>query len=489
MSYVPGFSNDVFISYSHLDDRTVEGTGWVSDFHRRLQIEVDQELGTRVQIWRDPRIGPADAFARDLDRQLRGSAMLIAILSPGYLNSPWCEWELAGFAGPRRTGDLWVETKCRAIKIVKRPADADAHRVRVLSETGSLKFFDVDEASGRAHELKAGSDRFNTLLTDLAAEIAIVLRKMRRARSVWLGTAPDRLRDQRERVRRELDAHGYRAVTTDGEPQDQHRDAVRTAIGDSSLSILFWDRSDPTAADRASAASAAERDVAIDEGARQIVVVRGRPESASQPWYDLVTTDRASNAEWLIEPPMHTLLHTVLQMLATPFEPERREPAPPASRAASPAPDRGRAGRMVRVYLVCDRPDHPLLLPNRARNLRDHLLSLGFEVKVPLAEDSDAAEFSRDNRNKLRQCDGVLLYWGTARQSWFDERLGELVQARGWRRGRDFSAVAAYVADPQNPVKQNYETREVDELIKQFERFDLSDAKLLRFCERLGQPA
>src|SRR5262245_32030946 len=416
--------------------------------------------------------------------------MLIAVLSPGYLNSPWCEWELAGFAGPRRTGDLWVETKCRAIKIVKRPADADAHRVRVLSETGSVKFFDVDEASGRAHELKVGSDQFNTVLADLAVEIGIVLRKMRRARSVWLGTAPASLRDQRERVRHELEAHGYRIVTTDTQSPDERRDAARTAVGDSSLSILFWDRSAPAAADDSTAASAAERDAAIEEGARQIVVVRGRPESTSQPWYDLVTTDRAGNAEWLIEPPMHTLLHTVLQMLATPFELERRQPSPPpnAGPGPGPVPER-RAPRMVRVYLVCDRPDHPLLLPNRARHLRDHLLSLGFEVKVPLAEDSEAAEFSRDNRNKLRQCDGVLLYWGTARQSWFDERLSELVQARGWRRGRDFVAVGAYVADPQNPIKQNYETREVDEMIKQFERFDLADAKLLRFCERLGQPA
>jgi hypothetical protein len=149
----------------------------------------------------------------------------------------------------------------------------------------------------------------------------------------------------------------------------------------------------------------------------------------------------------------------------------------------------GRPQRLVRVYLICDRQDHPLLMSNRARNLRDHLLRLGFEVKVPLAEGDDAAEFSRDNRNKLRQCDGVLLYWGTARQSWFDQRLGELMQARGWRHGREFVAVGAFVAEPATPVKQNYETREVDELIKQFAAFDLTDARLMRFLERLARPA
>ena len=58
----------------------------------------------------------------------------------------------------------------------------------------------------------------------------------------------------------------------------------------------------------------------------------------------------------------------------------------------------GRPQQLVRVYLICDRQDHPLLQSNRARSLRDHLLGLGFEVRLPLAEGDDAAEFSRDNR-------------------------------------------------------------------------------------------
>jgi hypothetical protein len=36
-------------------------------------------------------------------------------------------------------------------------------------------------------------------------------------------------------------------------------------------------------------------------------------------------------------------------------------------------------------------------------------------------------------------------------------------------------------------VKQNYETRELDELIKQFDELDFADARLVRFVARLGQ--
>jgi hypothetical protein len=199
--------------------------------------------------------------------------------------------------------------------------------------------------------------------------------------------------------------------------------------------------------------------------------------------------------EWLIDPQPNVLYHTVLQMLRAPEEPDvAGAEAVPASRVANMnpeqtagKPDVARPQKLVRVYLVCDRADHPLLEPNRARNLRDHLLGLGFEVKLPLADHAAAAEFSKDNRNKLKQCDAVLLYWGTARQAWFDQRLGELMQARGWRHGRAFVAIGAYVGDPENSVKQNYETREVDELIKQFDNLDLADTRLVRFVERLGE--
>ena len=182
----------------------------------------------------------------------------------------------------------------------------------------------------------------------------------------------------------------------------------------------------------------------------------------------LLAIDQGVNVELMADPTPHALNHTMLQMLERPVEPTKPQ-------------------RLVRIYLVCDRQDHPLLQSNRARHLRDHLLQLGFEVKTPLAEDGDAAEFSRDNRNKLRQVDGVLVYWGTARQSWFDQRLGELTQARGWRRGREFTAIAAYVSDPESPIKQNYETREVDLLIKQFQELDLTDERFTQFVHKLNE--
>ena len=509
MAYVPGFNNDLFISYSHIDDQAVDGPGWVADFHQRLAIEVEEALGKRVSIWCDKRITGATDFTKDLQKQIRGSAMLLAVVSPAYVESEWCDWELRGFAGSRRIGDLWVDTKCRAVKVIKRPTDHS--KLRVLAETEGMKFFDVDAATKRAHEIDWSSGLLKSRLTELADDIGFILRTMRKARSVFLGMASPSQRDQRERVRQELSGRDYRVLTVPDDPDDRPM-RVRAAIEDSALSVLFSDRT--AAADQAvEALAAVEREVALDQRAKQIVVVHESSDAASQPWDEPGATGRGSaNVEWLIEPQIHTLYHTVLQMLGTPAEAAPPDPAPaeashPAPPTAShpalptagiPAPPPGVAAnlqpapaseagprKLVRVYLVCDRDDHPLLEPNRARILRDHLLTLGFEVKLPLA-DHDDSQFSKDNRTKLKQCDAVLLYWGTARQAWFEQRVGELEQARGWRRGKEFAALGAYVADPGGPVKENYETREL-ELIKQLDSFNLADVRLVRFVERLGQ--
>jgi hypothetical protein len=456
MVYVPGFANDIFVSYSHIDDQAVEGdVGWVSDFHRRLQIEVEEELGARVKIWRDARLGAAADFSRDLDRQVRGSAMLVAVLSPGYQGSAWCEREAKGFiAGTSRAGDLWVDGKCRVIKVVKRPA-----AIGLLPETLPLTFYETDQASGLSFEIDGKSDQFKRLLGKLASEMGHVLRAMRKGRSVFLGSA-SALAPQRDRVKRELEARNYRVVVSPRTSSAEPHDIVRPALKECSLAILFDSQGEQTSGGGADELARDERAIAAEEGARQLVVLRDQP---------LLAIDQDVNVELMADPTPHALNHTMLQMLERPVESTRPQ-------------------RLVRIYLVCDRQDHPLLQSNRARHLRDYLLQLGFEVKTPLAEDSDAAEFSRDNRNKLRQVDGVLVYWGTARQSWFDQRLGELTQARGWRRGREFAAIAAYVSDPESPIKQNYETREVDELIKQFEELDLKDERFARFVQRLTAP-
>jgi hypothetical protein len=95
----------------------------------------------------------------------------------------------------------------------------------------------------------------------------------------------------------------------------------------------------------------------------------------------------------------------------------------------------------------------------------------GFEVKLPVSRKTAAASRQKDNREKLKQCDAVLLYWGRAPQVWLEERLVELNKALGWRRSKPFAAKAIYVTIPEDKAKRIYKTREVKIIIVQFDTF------------------
>jgi hypothetical protein len=335
MGYVPGFNNDIFISYSHIDDQAVEGPGWVTDFHRRLAIEVEEELGERVKIWRDKRITGATDFTRDMENQVRGSAILLAVLSPAYVNSKWCDWELTGFAGSRRVGDLWVDTKCRAIKVIKRPADVS--RLRVLLETQGVKFYDVDPATDVPYEMRWSSDLYKQRLTALGNDIGFILRAMRKARTVFLGMASEPLWHQRRALSEELKGRGYCILTSLKDDWDNDQEKItRQAIRESALSVLFYDRAASNVESREKSA-ALERRVAIEEQARQIIVVHGNSSSALEPWDESAATGSAK-IEWLIEPHAHRLYQTVLQMLDFADSTEHVPPTPVQPYAATGVP-------------------------------------------------------------------------------------------------------------------------------------------------------
>ena len=68
MGLVSGYTNDVFISYSHIDNQPFGDPrgGWVDIFHEHLQNFVNVHVGRRTNVWRDKRlIGSGGVFRRD----------------------------------------------------------------------------------------------------------------------------------------------------------------------------------------------------------------------------------------------------------------------------------------------------------------------------------------------------------------------------------------------------------------------------------------
>src|SRR5262245_18805131 len=101
MGFASGFGHDVFVSYAHIDNDPLydNSEGWVSKFEASLGKLLRRRLGRApvLSIWRDQKLRGNDYFDDAIAAALRSSAILVTVMSPAYLASPFCRRELDEF--------------------------------------------------------------------------------------------------------------------------------------------------------------------------------------------------------------------------------------------------------------------------------------------------------------------------------------------------------------------------------------------------------
>ena len=108
MSYVPGFDNDIFISYALVNDEKMPGveTGWVTAFMKTLEISLSAAIGRlgRLEPWWDrTQLRENQPLDKQIQQALERTACLVVVLSTGFLESPWCPRERRTSFGNRST--------------------------------------------------------------------------------------------------------------------------------------------------------------------------------------------------------------------------------------------------------------------------------------------------------------------------------------------------------------------------------------------------
>ena len=185
MGLVSGYNNDVFISYSHIDNQPFGDPrgGWVDIFHEQLQNFVNVHVGRRTKVWRDKRLTGAEVFSDEIEQQLRSSAVLVSVISPGYMQSEWCNRELVGFTkAAQDRGNLRVGNLQRVVKVLRLPVERSA-LPPLLDEVLGGQFYRVDPASGRARDLLLdpsadAAQVFRARVDDVAQDLSRLLGAM-----------------------------------------------------------------------------------------------------------------------------------------------------------------------------------------------------------------------------------------------------------------------------------------------------------------------
>jgi hypothetical protein len=146
MAFVPRFEQDVFISYAHVDDELFfdsagpdQSMGWVTRFVRLLKNELAQKIGRAegFSVWFDSHnLRGNHTLNEEIAAKLSRAANFVAILSPSYVASRWCQDEARLFA-QRFAGKLTG----RVFVVEKAPLDDDAAVPQALAGPVNYRFW------------------------------------------------------------------------------------------------------------------------------------------------------------------------------------------------------------------------------------------------------------------------------------------------------------------------------------------------------------
>jgi hypothetical protein len=382
MAFVPGRSHDLFLSYARADD-----PAWIDGFAAALRSGLRERLGQDVSLWQDvDRVRLGENWHVSLERAIDDTAAFLAIVSPIYLRSTWCQRERRRFLEHTGTDDAAARAQ-RFLKIIKSPSDDGAERA-LLPHIQDLSFFRSSD-TGDSVGFVPGSEEFRLKLREAVHAIASLLRSMRRRhQAVFIATPAEDGLVEWEELRRELQAQGF-DVRPEGPLDPSFADPpIVDALSPAVIAVFLLTGSHDPFLTR-------QLDLARQHAKRLVFWVHPNATTASPQAAMVIESIRQgerlpADSALLDRMSSRDMIREVLEILKP-----RRTPQPLAR------------GDKARVYLLYDPTTERD--GQAAMRVRDAVRAEHLELFVPQAGALSAADRLERHRQLLRECDGVLV--------------------------------------------------------------------------------
>jgi TIR domain len=138
----------IFMSYAHDDDLILstgqDELGFVSFLDQQLRLKL-RDLGARqANVWRDRRrISQGDQFADSIDDGLKRAELLVVVMSPNWMQRPYCRKEFETFLSLRRAAGV-ANPATRMLVVGKGYVDRSARPPELQGQEGFL-FYSRDD--------------------------------------------------------------------------------------------------------------------------------------------------------------------------------------------------------------------------------------------------------------------------------------------------------------------------------------------------------
>jgi hypothetical protein len=455
--FVPGVREDIFLSYAHLDNKSPGAggndepiPGWVTVLRELLHQKLESLGGRHVRLWSDVKNDGTTVYKDVIKDRLSHTAVLVAIVSPAFVQSTYCSDEVATFVSAANAlGGLSIEGSSRIVQVRKTPLWGPLKAAPEVSRGTEGFTFYVKKQDDKMCEFNQFSDgdgyrEFLRGVDSLATSVFGVLQKLATRPSpvpagpsrgvVYVASAvEDGMKTARDSLRRELAGRNFTVVPTGQLPEYDTRAAIQSAMSNANVVVhLVGDRYG--ACPEGEPLSFAHLEYALAEdmrstrGLRQIVWVNPLTSRATQTeqWLSAIRKmgdDKGGDGLELIEKNLQDFKIDMLDIVDAAFTP------PPIEKPHS-------------VFLLCGRDD---LANEYLQDMRGHIESRKISVEFPVFTGSELRRFEEE---QIRANGGTIIYYGTSNDGWVEQKLRALMTA-----DRDHPR-AIYLCTPEDDLKR-----------------------------------
>jgi hypothetical protein len=479
MVYVPNREHDIFVSYARVDDFPLPGAslGWVTTLVGALKIKLAQLLGRSdaYDLWIDNEdLSHHVGITSQITDALRNTAVMIPVLSPGYLASEWCQHEKRAFL------DLVKKGEWRVFLIERYPLES-GERPTEFQDLKEFRFWVWEPSENTPRTFGEPVPRtddisYFRLVDELARELAGELKRLKSVEhrssgaaaqpdqpSVLLAEVTDDLDQERAGVRSYLDQFGANVLPYANYPADpsHFQDAVKRDLAQCKAFVQLL----------SGVAGKKPRDL---------------PQGYSKLQFDLATTLKKPIFQWrspsldvsTIPDQAHRLLVDGQNVLATSIEDFKTI----LKKSILDKPDSPpRKGLSAFVFVDIEKADRPLA--DRVCKILGHN---GIGYSLPL-EKGDPSDIRRDLEGNLLECDGIIIIYGCATVIWVRRQLLQCQKILSMRE-RPLQAFAVFEGPPEEKCEIDLKLPQLQVLDfrKDLEETEL-EKELSAFFGRLGK--
>ncbi len=506
-------NTDVLISCAELDDQpmSVGGEGWVDRLKRNLKIKIEQLTGDCLKV-ETASLPPGKLEVEDTVYESMATARtLVSVISPPFIKSKACNQSVDEYyRTATRVGEAPRDLSHRLFKVFKSPVTSNEIPPGIsgaLSQVPAFEFYDTCSDTGRVREFDDSygddvSQRYYERVYDLAYEVCQGLRhqtthseaietnagsrSVHAIKTVFLAETTSDLNDARDRLKRELLEQGHRVLPDRALPQiaGELDNTLQSYLEQCNFAIhLIGNRYGIVPEDASDSSVVLQNSAASKCSTERSNTERKLPRIIWMP-RDVAPTDTRQTEfiESLVQDPaaqagadvIRDTMENLKQLLDERWQKEAQQIANLPSKSDSQIID-----DVARLYLIHDIEDEQAI-----EELEDYFYELGIEVILPEFEGSES-QVSAVHIQNLKDCDAVLVYYGTTGKSWVDIKLRELTKAVGYRDGRPIDLRAVYIAPPEDRRKERFKTLSA-ELIRQTGT-ELTDSDLKKLATRIKE--